>query len=293
MLAKLPLYPPVPTGYSWGPAVEELEINLIGDAGSKPAIAWSVSRPAKVQLYILQSEFLPSREGRPLGWVDHYQWLHLPESHIAYWLWHLAPEDVAQLERQRGGYDLRLELRCSGLGLVPDQSGDPRLVRIRGSANVLVPTSTWERILTNVLEYQPARWLELPLESSHWPDWERTVAHLNAAVGHLARGETHDALRECLDLLERRQSAPYAKDKWKGKFDVDPHKEEGLQLLISGIAGYLNKIGHHRSRTATDATGDLLRTPVDQWEAEIAVAMTQLLIAYISRLPAKLNQPSP
>ncbi len=288
MLASLPLYRPVPEGYSWTPATETLEVDLVGDAGTKPAIAWRVTRPTTLQLYTLQAEFLSGNgAGDSIGRLDCYDWLHFPQSHSPNWVWHLAAEEVARLEQKRGGHDLHLQLRCSGLGLAPDRSGNPQLVPIRGSGNVSVPTSTWERILTNVLEYQPARWLELPLHSSHWPNWDRTVSQLQAAIGHLARGETHDVLRECLDLLERRRPAPYNRDSWRGVFEVDPHKEEGLQLLVSGIAGYLNKVGHHRHRTVRDASGNLLRTTVDQWEAEVAVALTQLLVAYLERLPTR------
>jgi predicted AAA+ superfamily ATPase len=114
----------------------------------------------------------------------------------------------------------------------------------------------------------------------------------------LALGETHRALWHCLHLLEgwntpadqsnkRGAFAPYMEDKWKGTFDVDENKDAALQRLTAGIASYLNKVGHHRSRTETDEQGDWKESPVDHYEAEVLVSMTQLLVACLARVPRK------
>ncbi len=76
-------------------------------------------------------------------------------------------------------------------------------------------------------------------------------------------------------------------DKWKGTFDVDENKDAALQRLTAGIASYLNKVGHHRSRTETDEQGDWKESPVDHYEAEVLVSMTQLLVACLARVPRK------
>lgn len=206
----------------------------------------------------------------------------------SFWLWKLNAQELETLERLRNGQNLTLRLRCSGIAAITDQSsGASCLIPIHGDAPLSVPSSDCENILQYVLDYQPARWLELPLESAHWPNWSQSVSQVQEAVGFLARGETHEALRKCLELLEQRQASPFNPDVWKGKFDVDSNKEEALQKLISGIAVYLNKVGHHRSRTERDASGNLMQSPVDQYEAELMVAMTQLLVAYLERVPPK------
>ncbi len=286
MLGKLRFYEHHGHGsYRPSPALEEVEILGLDSYSHKPALAWRLSsKPRSMHLWSLQAEVLMG-DNSPVGWLDVYGWLYT--NHTFDLRWKLTQQEVELLEERRRGHDLVLELRCSGIATVPDPQQDTsRLASVTTGTQVVIPRSDWEQALVNIA-YQPARWLELPLESSHWPNWDQTIAQLQAAVGHLARGETHDVLRECLDLLERRRPAPNNKDSWRGVFDVDPHKEEGLQLLVSGIAGYLNKVGHHRHRTVRDASGNLLRTTVDQWEAEIAVALTQLLVAYLERLPVK------
>jgi hypothetical protein len=46
----------------------------------------------------------------------------------------------------------------------------------------------------------------------------------------------------------------------------------------------LNKIGHHKDRKDRDAMGNLIEMPLNHWEAELALAASQVLLAYAIRL---------
>jgi hypothetical protein len=135
-------------------------------------------------------------------------------------------------------------------------------------------------------KYTPIQTLKFPLDSRHWPEWATVQKDVQTALLALGRGEGHEALTQCLSALEKLKDAPYSRKSWQDAFDVDAQKLEGLAALFAGLGTYLNKVGYHRSRTAT-STGENPKSPVDHWEAELAVAMSQLVLAYIRRLPRK------
>jgi len=279
-----------------GPPIETLEVTLNEDTRHKPAITFWIDRPSTLQVYMLQAEVVPGFTVLgPLGRVDCTGWLYPSlSSHTYPWVWWLPSSDLTRLESLRAGSTMTLTLRCSGIA---QKVGTSQLIPVKGDAVVGVASSDWERILRAVLDYQPKRWLELPLESAHWPEWQTAVDQLQEARRALALGETHRALWHCLHLLEgwktpadqsgKQPIPPYTPAKWKGLFDVDDNTDAGLQNLIAGIAYYLNKVGHHRSRTELDEHGNWKESPVDHYEAEVLVSMTQLLVAYLARLPRK------
>jgi hypothetical protein len=58
----------------------------------------------------------------------------------------------------------------------------------------------------------------------------------------------------------------------------------GIAALLSGLATYCNKVGHHSDREWRDESGDLQPMPLDQWEADLAVAVSQFALTYALRL---------
>jgi hypothetical protein len=61
---------------------------------------------------------------------------------------------------------------------------------------------------------------------------------------------------------------------------------QGLAELFSGLATYLNKVGHHRESKASDPDGELKAMPLEHWETGLAVGAAQFITAYALRLRA-------
>jgi hypothetical protein len=261
--------------------LERLDVT-VGCAQDGSCITFAIEQPKNSTTLFMTADCYYN--GRPLGRVDLFDWI------ISYprgpWRWFVTPIELEHIEQIRRGQGLQFALRCQGLALVNKDDGSTAAVAAHGGETVRVEQSAWEKILLG-LKYQPAANLSLPLSISQWPEWSRAVNDLQGGVQALSRGETHTALRACLSTLERLHSAPYTPESWDGFFDVDEQKEAGLRELLSGVAKYLNKVGHHRSRTQRDAANNLTQSSVDHYEAEILVAITQLLLTYVGRLPRK------
>lgn len=260
--------------------IEEAELGEFGVTDGAVTIAVANLRKCSPAMLVAEIEY----NGRPIGRLSLIDWLN--QNPPGPWRWFVDPAEMARVEDVRSGSDLTLSIRGTGIGEITNTDDKSENCGLVFGNYVTVPHSTWERILTQ-LKYQPAIAVTLPKTLAHWPEWAQVIGESQDAVRALSRGETHAALRSCLGLLEKLHAAPYTPESWGGFFDVDGSKEAGLKALIAGVGTYLNKVGHHRSRTDRDAKGDLLQSPVDHYEAEILVAMTQLLLAYIKRLPHK------
>ena len=199
------------------------------------------------------------------------------------WAWHLLPEDIQTVEEIRGRdrrNALRFQIELEGIARAPDG-----VVGISGNGGVEIAASEWDELIV-ALGYQP----QLPVVDlgpavarAH-PTWGDAVRRLTAARDHLARGETHAALRSCLSEMEAVSTRPYDKEAWKKRLrHLDDQKADGVALALAGHGSLLNKVGHHRSRDV-DATGGHPAMQLDQWEAEIAVAATHLYLALAIRL---------
>lgn len=222
---------------------------------------------------------------RPLGLLDVSEWW-IQQSNSA-WKWILSDEDLATIERCRRGGDFAPSFSVTGLmETVPRGSPGPAkdLWPFHGGGRLRVAKSDWSDLLTT-MKYVPTTSMRWPIQNANWPGWSEARQSLDAAVSHLTRGENYQALTSCLDALEKKRATPYLDGSWRGLFDVEPEKEDGLAKILSGLATYLNKVGHHRSKTRRDASQDLARTSVEHWEAEILVGMSMLAMMYIQRLP--------
>jgi hypothetical protein len=63
---------------------------------------------------------------------------------------------------------------------------------------------------------------------------------------------------------------------------MPPDKAGALRALLTAHATVLNKLGRHPSDDLTDGR-DRQMLPLDHWEAELAVALSQLLLAAVER----------
>lgn len=257
-----------------------------------PAIvSWSVSWPTTAKPWVLDGEIWI--RDTALGRVDLDEWL-FPGPNLN-WHWRLSPQDLQRAEQTRGGRDVQLQFRLRGLASIPNVSlgeGDltqSSVVPVRVSGTERVAQSDWVHWLTQ-WDYLPTHDIAWPLQDAHWPQWETVVSTMQGAVRALSQGAGHEALAQCLSALEGFHSAPYQPKSWQNLFAVDAQKEEGLKALAAGLGTYLNKVGWHRARHDQRDGGDNPRSPVDQWEAEVGVAMTALLLAYLRRLPLRPDE---
>lgn len=104
------------------------------------------------------------------------------------------------------------------------------------------------------------------------------------------RGYTYDALRQCLSIIEsytdagNGQGGPYMAKSWETFLqDVTDQKKSGIIGLLTGVATYLNKIRHHRNSVLSE-NGSLPPVAVDQYETELLLGISQLVVTYLEKL---------
>jgi hypothetical protein len=176
----------------------------------------------------------------------------------------------------------------SGIGKLIDDSGrfcDLAPIRSVGP-QLQVELSRWDRLL-QALGYTvpPSQASVVTRGAQEELGWADATKRLENARLHLRHGEDYDALRACLSALEGFVSMPYNAQSWKsGLTSLQDQKADGLAGLLSGFATSCNRIGYHREHQNRDDAGDLPVMPLDHWEADLAVAVSQYLLTYVSRL---------
>jgi len=224
---------------------------------------------------------------RPLGRLDipgrARPALDPPGDHGLEWLWLVLPDDLQTIERLRGNdrrSPVRFQLRVRGIGQMAGST-----VGVAGEGTIEVAASDWDGLLGSFGYELPSLATQSiqGLAPEH-PSWADALRRLAPAREHLRRGETHAAFRSCLSEFENLVSPAYDRAAWQSRLaHLDSQKAEGAALAIAGHASLLNKVGHHRSRE-TDGVGEHPLMHLDQWEAEIGVAMSELLLAFALRL---------
>jgi hypothetical protein len=206
------------------------------------------------------------------------------------WLWELLVEDVERVEMARAAQPnapIFFLVEVHGIAKLVEPSGRFDVVAVWGETPLLsVEVSKWERLLQQLGYSVPPSHLGLagPACLEH-PSWREAMKRLDNARLHHRSGEDYDALRVCLSALEAVVSNPYKADSWKRRLTSLPdQKAEGIAELLSGLATYCNKIGHHRSLADRDDAGDLLVMPLDHWEADVVLGSAQFTLSYALRL---------
>jgi hypothetical protein len=207
------------------------------------------------------------------------------------WTWEVRDEDVEAVDQARSNQPsapLYFHMDISGIAKLMGAGGQFfDVVPIRSAGQPLrVELSHWDRLL-QALGYTvpPSQASVVTRGTLEHPTWAHATKRLENARLHLRHGEDYDALRGCLSALEGLVSVPYKAQSWKSRLtSVQDQKADGLAALLSGFATYCNKIGHHRERQNRNDAGDFPVMPLDHWEADLAVAVAQYLLAYASRL---------
>ncbi|MEF3302499.1 hypothetical protein [Paenibacillus sp. GYB003] len=202
------------------------------------------------------------------------------------WDWVFDSNDISALEGVRSG-DVYFTIEVKAL--VEVRENGIKIIPVSGSQQIRIAETDWLQFIRS-FGYSTKHGMTLPSSLLNDTCWLRAYELLDDAREHLQRGKTYDALRQCLSTLEsytdygRDRGGPYSEKVWDELLgDITPQKKEGIIKLITGVSTYLNKVGHHRNSKMKD-NGNLTSVPLDQYEAELLISITQLVVTYLERL---------
>jgi hypothetical protein len=200
------------------------------------------------------------------------------------WSWALRREDLEGIEQGRqDALKSPVSFKVNALGIIQIPEGT---FTVTGEGNFEVPVSEWTEY-AEALGYGVSPSLAALVSTggvSH-PSWLEAENRLKSSRVHLRAGEDYAALTTCLGEFERLVPKPYLSESWLPIVATYPEqKQEGVAGLLAAHCTYLNKIGHHKDRKDRDAMGNLIEMPLNHWEAELALATSQVLLAYAIRL---------
>ena len=196
------------------------------------------------------------------------------------WTWGLLAHEISALEAHRRGNDLQVNLNLNGI--YRDTGG---IASFFGNSLTAIPLSEWSKVLDKYAITNNAA-IQVPQSLFNDNSWLIAADKLKDVNHLLYRGETRQALQQCLSLIEGYVTNPYDRNNWDKCIDKDENSQrrDGLKALFSGISTFLNKVGHHRSKDERDENDQLIFMPLDQYEAEIMQLMTHLVVVYLERL---------
>ncbi len=205
------------------------------------------------------------------------------------WLWRLLPEDIEGIERARSDNpSAPLTFRIDVQGIIQRgfNQGGSEAYPATGEGFLEIPLSQWQTLLAQLgFGVAPSAAELAGFGSSVHPSWAKAEEYLKPARVHLLRGDDYEALTDCLSQFERVTTAPYRDASWKELVAGMPEqKANSISELFAAHCSYLNRVGHHRGRTPPVGEKELQQMPLNHWEAELAVATSQFLLAYALRL---------
>lgn len=205
------------------------------------------------------------------------------------WDWVLDSNDISNIEKVRSG-DVRFDIEVKLI----IQTNEKEIVPFCGRDQVHFSEKDWLSFIQHY-GYSTKYGLSLSATLLNDESWLHAFDMLKTARDHMQRGITYDALQQCLSAMEaysdaKERGGPYDKKSWDGFLkDFIPQKKDGLAELFSGVATYLNKIGHHReSKHGEDGTKSSI--PIDHFEVELMLAISHLVVTYLERIRKENSQ---
>lgn len=252
------------------PASEDLGLRRLVDIAPSVASSWPTRRTyGRIRL-------LPDPPGQ-FGLLG-------PRSSTHAWVWSLTPDEIELIEAERApnvaSERVMFNLDVRGIATV-----DESTYGFGGETQFSLATADWLALL-RLLGYGVAPSLRgLAGEAMTLaPSWEVAEQKLRGARRYLALGEDRQALSTSYLLLDQIAANPY-KSSWGnvlGDPDLPPEKADVLRALLQAQAQILSKLGRHPSWDHGDGH-DRQMLPLDHWEAELAIALTQLVLAAAER----------
>ncbi|MHB8960365.1 MAG: hypothetical protein ACYDAN_12125 [Candidatus Limnocylindrales bacterium] len=216
-----------------------------------------------------------------------------------WWLWALTQSDIEAIEQERapnaGSETLSFNLEVGGVAVVGSET-----VGLAGEVQLSLATSDWLGLLGALGYITPPAIERLNGQAMTLaPPWAKAEGKLLAARRHLALGEDREALASAYRVFDAIATNPY-KAKWGEALD-DPdmpgEKADVIRELLRAHAQALSKLGRHPSYTLVEGS-DRQMLPLDHWEAELLVALSQMLLAAAERWRSicaahELERPAP
>lgn len=223
---------------------------------------------------------LMETQGSMPTWPDLGQSTSYPE-----WTWRLNAADIEALDRAwveaQAKVQLQLRLRVEGIVQI---GGNVVGIRSPDSSRLQLARSEWDDMVDR-LGYRTSPSIRGVGGTLSAAAWSTAETNLKDANRQLRDGEARDALGTALDQFEALVTQPYVPNAWDALLPSMPaQKRDGLAAMLGGVCTYLNKVGHHRSRSERDAEGQLIEMPVDHWEGELGLGISQLLLTYAVRM---------
>ncbi|BFH61129.1 hypothetical protein [Paenibacillus azoreducens] len=222
---------------------------------------------------------------KTVGQIQTSLWVFNQNSGHNRWDWIIDSNDISTLEGVRNG-DLELDIEVKAIVEITENGS--KMIPIIGRERVRFSETDWISFIRH-FGYSTKYGLSLPPSLLNDKNWIEAYDSLNDAREHIQRGKTYDALRQCLSVIESyidtdKRGGPYSERVWEELLhDITPQKKDGIAGLFAGVATYLNKVGHHRN-SRQKVNGNLETIPLDQYEAELLLGISQLVVTYLERL---------
>lgn len=205
------------------------------------------------------------------------------------WEWIFDSNDISNIEEARNS-DVRFDIEVKLI----IQTNEKEIVPFCGKDQIHFPEKDWLSFIQHY-GYSTKYGLSLSTTILNDKSWLHAFDVLKTARDHMQRGITHDALKQCLSVMEaysdaKERGGPYDKKCWDEFLkDFIPQKKDGLAELFSGVATYLNKVGHHRESKYGEG-GTKSSIPLDHYEVELMLAISHLVVTYLERIREENSQ---
>jgi hypothetical protein len=201
-----------------------------------------------------------------------------------WWVWLLAPDEIETIEADRSANAdvdvVMFNLDIAGVAVVGQET-----CGFEGDTQVSMTRDSWLSLIQSLGYVTPPAIQHLAGASmTSSAAWSQAEGKLRDVRRYLARGEDREALRAAYVSLDAISTNPY-KSRWNEALDdseVPSEKQDVFRALLQAHSQLLNRLGRHPSSKVND-DGDRVMLPLDHWEAELAVALTQLLLAGVER----------
>lgn len=217
---------------------------------------------------------------KAVGQIQTSLWVFNQSSSYKTWDWVFDSNDISALEGVRSA-DLGFEIEVKAIVEISENGS--KIIPIVGRDQIRISESDWISFLRH-FGYSTKYGMYLPPSLMNDKSWIQAFELLNDAREHMQRGKTYDALRQCLSTIEsymdfgKERGGPYSEKVWEELlYDVTPQKKESIVKLITGVSTYLNRVGHHRNSKQKE-NGNLAPAPLDQYEAELMLGISQLVV---------------
>lgn len=200
-----------------------------------------------------------------------------------WWLWSLAPDEVESIERDRApnaaAETVSFNLEVRGIATL-----GPETWGFGGDTQFSIPTADWLSLVRSLGYTTPPSLQDLVGQSmTGAASWTWAHERIQIARRQLALGEDRQALTTAHLLFDAIARNPYRAE-WTSILDAEMplEKAEIIRDLLRANATALNKLGRHPADSLTDGR-DRRMLSLDHWEAELLIAVSQLLLAAVER----------